>query len=76
MENGEDLDSIPESMRKYLALQAFETGKPFPTDIVQTGPMGLYGDGMLVPSGATPKVGKDSSSTASAQFLFLTRRPL
>lgn len=27
LETGEDIDSIPESMRNYLAMQAFETGK-------------------------------------------------
>lgn len=27
LETGEDIDSIPESMRAYLAMQAMETGK-------------------------------------------------
>lgn len=27
LESGEDMDSIPESMRQYLAIQAMESGK-------------------------------------------------
>ncbi|KAL2016756.1 hypothetical protein VTK56DRAFT_3104 [Thermocarpiscus australiensis] len=30
LENGEDMDSIPESMRQYLAMQAMESGKSIP----------------------------------------------
>jgi hypothetical protein len=29
LETGEDIDSIPESMRQYLAMQAMESGKGF-----------------------------------------------
>ena len=29
IENGEDCESIPESMRRHLAMQAMESGKPF-----------------------------------------------
>jgi Homeodomain len=34
IENGEDSNDIPESMRRYLALQAMETGKPLGRDFM------------------------------------------
>lgn len=50
LENGEDIDSIPESMRSYLALQAMESGKglggPYlgRTGLMPYGSMMLGGD--------------------------------
>ena len=34
IENGEDANDIPESMRRYLAMQAMETGKPLGRDFM------------------------------------------
>ena len=34
IENGEDSNEIPESMRRYLAMQAMETGKPLGRDFM------------------------------------------
>lgn len=34
IENGEDSNEIPESMRRYLAMQAMETGKPLGRDMM------------------------------------------
>jgi Homeodomain len=45
IENGEDSTEIPESMRRYLAMQAIETGKPLGRDFMMprfsNGNMGL-----------------------------------
>jgi len=44
LENGEDMDSIPESMRQYLAMQAMEHGKSIPGFLGRPGYLG-YGHG-------------------------------
>ncbi|KAL2269000.1 hypothetical protein VTJ83DRAFT_3846 [Remersonia thermophila] len=48
LENGEDLDSIPESMRQYLAMQAMESGKGLPgflgRGLLPYGHPGMMGD--------------------------------
>lgn len=50
LETGEDIDSIPESMRNYLAMQAMESGKglngPYMgrTSLMPYGSMMLGGD--------------------------------
>ena len=50
LETGEDIDSIPESMRQYLAMQAMESGKglggPYMgrTSLMPYGSMMLGGD--------------------------------
>ncbi|KAL8737272.1 MAG: hypothetical protein Q9181_001826 [Wetmoreana brouardii] len=53
IETGEDCDSIPESMRAYLAMQEFQNGKPSAREFY--GPVGrgpgsvnAYGGGMLM----------------------------
>jgi hypothetical protein len=50
IENGDDCNDIPESMRRYLALQAMESGKPLGRDFLGRagGPMAAYGSGMLM----------------------------
>ncbi|KAL8842133.1 MAG: hypothetical protein Q9176_002825 [Flavoplaca citrina] len=58
IETGEDCDSIPESMRAYLAMQEFQSGKPNARDFY--GPlsrapatMNAYGGGMLMNADST-----------------------
>ncbi|KAL8658675.1 MAG: hypothetical protein Q9226_000846 [Calogaya cf. arnoldii] len=53
IETGEDCDSIPESMRAYLAIQEFQNGKPNARDFYGSlgrapGTMNAYGGGMLM----------------------------
>ncbi|PSN66372.1 hypothetical protein BS50DRAFT_413406 [Corynespora cassiicola Philippines] len=47
IENGDDCNDIPESMRRYLALQAMESGKSSFLGRAG-GPMNAYGSGMLL----------------------------
>jgi hypothetical protein len=63
IETGEDCDNIPESMRQLLAMQAMESGKPFPRQLMGRpgGPMTPYGSGSMMMSGdpnGTGKVGE------------------
>ncbi|KAF1999956.1 hypothetical protein P154DRAFT_436203 [Amniculicola lignicola CBS 123094] len=49
IENGDDCNDIPESMRRYLALQAMESGKTLGRDFLgRAGGMAAYGSGMLL----------------------------
>ncbi|KAF2466058.1 homeo protein [Lindgomyces ingoldianus] len=50
IENGDDCNDIPESMRRYLALQAMESGKSLGRDFLgrNGGSMAAYGSGMLL----------------------------
>lgn len=59
IENGDDCNDIPESMRRYLALQAMESGKSIGTNFLgRTGGM-PYGSGMLLNTDtSSSKVGK------------------
>ncbi|EHA52524.1 Transcription elongation factor SPT4 [Pyricularia oryzae] len=50
LETGEDIDSIPESMRTYLAMQAMESGKGFPGAFLGRGMM-PYGHGNMLMAG-------------------------
>ena len=60
IESGEDCDSIPESMRQYLAMQQYGPGKGLAASLLsRTGPGFVpYGSGMLAMNGdsATGKV--------------------
>lgn len=48
LETGEDIDSIPESMRQYLAMQAMESGKGFAGSYMgRTGLLPFGGGNML-----------------------------
>ena len=61
IENGEDCESIPESMRRHLAIQAMESGKfPFPGMVGAPGGYAPYGNGAmsLNTDNATGKVGE------------------
>lgn len=67
IETGEDCDNIPESMRQLLAMQAMESGKPFPRQLLGRpgGPMAPYGSGSMMMAGdpnGTGKVGKFDQS--------------
>src|SRR6201995_1339695 len=56
IENGEDSNEIPESMRRYLAMQAMESGKPLGRDLLGRG---YYGNSMLLKTEtSSSKVGK------------------
>lgn len=64
---GDDVDGIPDSMRQLLAMQAMESGRPFPRALMGRpgGPM-QYGNGMLMngdPNGSG-KVGKCNNASA------------
>ncbi|KAH7113867.1 hypothetical protein B0J11DRAFT_141966 [Dendryphion nanum] len=49
IENGDDCNDIPESMRRYLQLQAMESGKSLGGSLLgRAGPMAPYGSGMLL----------------------------
>ncbi|KAF2112921.1 hypothetical protein BDV96DRAFT_497052 [Lophiotrema nucula] len=49
IEDGNDCNDIPESMRRYLALQAMESGKSLGRDFLgRAGGMAAYGSGMLL----------------------------
>jgi hypothetical protein len=51
IDNGEDCDNIPESMRQLLAMQAMESGKPFAPHLLgrPQGSMAQYSSsGMLM----------------------------
>jgi hypothetical protein len=50
LENGEDCDNIPESLRQLLAMQAMESGRPFPRQLIgrPEGPMAQYGSGNML----------------------------
>ena len=54
IENGEDCDAIPESYRKYLALQALESGKPLARNLLGGG-MGPFGNNLLGGESQTPQ---------------------
>lgn len=53
IDNGDDCDSIPESMRQLLAMQALESGKPFARHLLgrPQGPMTQYGSGGMLLNG-------------------------
>jgi hypothetical protein len=51
IETGEDCDSIPESMRQYLAIQAMESGKPLAGGFLNRPGMMPYGSGPMVAEG-------------------------
>jgi hypothetical protein len=46
---GDDVDGLPESMRQLIAMQAMESGRPFPRSLMGRpgGPI-PYGNGMLI----------------------------
>ncbi|TID18891.1 hypothetical protein E6O75_ATG06012 [Venturia nashicola] len=48
IESGEDCNDIPESMRRYLALQAMESGKPLSSTLLGRGGNFAHGSGMLL----------------------------
>ena len=60
IDNGEDCDSIPESMRQLLAMQAMESGKPFAPHLLgrPQGPMAPYGGGSMLMNGDPNGSGK------------------
>ncbi|KAK7911732.1 homeoprotein [Apiospora marii] len=68
LETGEDIDSIPESMRAYLAMQAMESGK---------GLGGAFlGRTGLIPYGSSMMLGGDQSGQGKVLIHHLTCRSL
>ncbi|KAI0123946.1 homeobox domain-containing protein [Xylariales sp. AK1849] len=68
LETGEDIDSIPESMRAYLAMQAMESGKGLGgTFLGRTG---------LVPYGASMMLGGEQGGQGKVLIHHLTCRSL
>jgi hypothetical protein len=67
IETGEDCDNIPDSMRRYLAMQAMEMGKGLgPNYMGRAGPYSAYGGGsMLLPENNNGKVGQSLRTEAS-----------
>jgi hypothetical protein len=53
IENGDDCNDIPESMRRYLALQAMESGKSMGTNFLGRAGGMPYGSGMLLNTDAS-----------------------
>ncbi|KAJ4864010.1 homeobox domain-containing protein [Trichoderma breve] len=69
LETGEDIDSIPESMRQYLAMQAMESGKGFAGSYMgRTGLLPFGGGNMLF--------GGDQSAQGKVLIHHLTCRSL
>ncbi len=64
IESGEDCNDIPESMRRYLALQALESGKPLGRDL-----LGRCGSGSTPYGGGAMLFNADSSSNKVGQYL-------
>jgi len=68
IETGEDCDNLPDSMRHMLAMQALESGKPFPRHLLGRigGPMAQFGSGGMMLNGeigGSGKVGMQLSSS-------------
>lgn len=57
IETGEDCDAIPESMRKYLAMQAMESGKPLVRDVGNRS-LAQYSNGLIMNTESQAKVCK------------------
>jgi hypothetical protein len=67
LESGEDMDSIPESMRQYLAMQAMESGKNIP---------GFFGRTGLMPYGHQGMMGGEQAGPAKVLIHHLNCRSL
>ena len=57
IENGEDCNDIPESMRRYLALQAMESGKPLGNNLLARGGFAYSSSMLLNTETSSSKVG-------------------
>jgi hypothetical protein len=58
LENGEDLENLPESLRQLLAMQAMESGRPFPRQLLRPGAPMQYGSGGMLMNGDPSAQGK------------------
>lgn len=68
IENGEDTNDIPESMRRYLAMQAMETGKPLGRDFAMPR-FGAGTTGLAAFDSSPSKVGKSQLSSLTDRVL-------
>lgn len=64
LETGEDIDSIPESMRQYLAMQAMESGKGFAGSYMGRTGLIPFGGGNMLFGGDQSAQGKVCKSIA------------
>lgn len=74
IETGEDCDSIPESMRQYLAIQAMESGKSMGGNFLGRGGLMPYGSGSMMmggDQGPQGKVGEYSGNRVSSIYTCL-----
>jgi hypothetical protein len=70
LETGEDIDSIPESMRQYLAMQAMESGKGFAGSYMGRTGLLPFGGGNMLFGGDQSAQGKVCTSPrVSLQYL-------
>jgi hypothetical protein len=60
IETGDDYEAIPESMRRYLAMQSLETGKQYLSGDMFGASNGAYGNA-LMPDATSSKTSKCSS---------------
>ncbi len=74
IEGGENLDDIPDSMRQLLAMQAIESGRPFPRQLMGRpgGPMPQYGSGGMLMNGDPNAAGKVGESLLMPLLLSFT----
>lgn len=74
IEGGENLDDIPDSMRQLLAMQAIESGRPFPRQLMgrPEGPIPQYGSGGMLMNGDPNGTGKVGECLLIALLTLLT----
>ena len=71
LETGEDIDSIPESMRTYLAMQAMESGKGMGSAFLDRTGLGSYAPGIMFgEQGPQGKVGEWLQTLTDAMCLY------
>ena len=72
IETGEDCDSIPDSYRQYLAMQAYESGKPLGRHLLQPGgPMAQYGSGGMLLNSDPNNSGKVGEYSRASMAYFV-----
>lgn len=71
IETGEDCDAIPESMRKYLAMQALESGKPLVRDMMNANGMPSFGGLIMNADSSASKVCMSQIPSVATPLLLL-----
>ena len=75
IETGEDCDAIPDSMRKYLAMQALESGKPLVRD-VGAHSLAQFNSGLIMSTDTQAKVGRSPSNPPLVSLIADHSRPV